>query len=283
MTSVFAYLFFFIAATASPLQRRHLATKRQTDAGQIAFAFHVMLITTVLSLGLWASKSPELNTTILSTFSLSFICGLFGSVALATQYAAQRHVEAGTLTVVGNIYTPVTIILATVLLNERLQPLQIVGTLMLLVAAVLVSQKHRLTRWKFDRYFFLIVISGIAMGLVITAERVLIRENGITAGTWLSWSSQTLFLAFATFVSKQKSQHNLRETSITGSLRFLQQLSWVILITVVANLSVVSAVTTFKVVIVFAAAAIFLHERDDMRRKVIGSLVAVVGLLLMAV
>jgi uncharacterized membrane protein len=55
----------------------------------------------------------------------------------------------------------------------------------------------------------------------------------------------------------------------------------VILLVVVGNLSVVSAVTTFKVVILFVATAVFLHEREDMPRKIFGSVVAVLGLLLM--
>ena len=68
---------------------------------------------------------------------------------------------------------------------------------------------------------------------------------------------------------------------VTGGLRFLQSLSWVILIFMVGNLSIVSSITTFKVVIVFIAAAIFLKERSDLPRKIIGSLVALAGLLLM--
>jgi len=50
---------------------------------------------------------------------------------------------------------------------------------------------------------------------------------------------------------------------------------------VVANLSVVSSVTTFKIVIMFVVAAIFLKEKDDLGRKIFGSLIAVAGLLLM--
>jgi len=281
MALFFAYIFFFFAATASPLQRRHLAKKRQTDIGQISFAFYVMLITTALSSVLWLFKTPEINTSLVVAAGLAFICGVSGAVALASQYQAQRHVEAGTYTVISNVYTPVTIVLATLLLNESLKPVQVLGTMLLLVSVVLVSRKHQLTRWHFDKYFFLMVLSGVCMGLVLTAERALIKENGITTGTWLSWSSQALMLGLASLLSGQKSQHTLNETLLTGSLRFLQQLSWVILITVTANLSVVSAITTFKVVIVFLAAAILLNERDDLARKILGSLVAVGGLLLM--
>ncbi len=64
-------------------------------------------------------------------------------------------------------------------------------------------------------------------------------------------------------------------------LPFLQSLSWVVLIFVVGNLSLVSAITTFKVVVVFIAGAIFLKEREDLPIKIIGSVIALAGLLLM--
>jgi drug/metabolite transporter (DMT)-like permease len=282
MGILLAYLFFFVAASASPLQRRQLSLRRENDAGQVDFAFRVMFITFLLSAILIFVKNPEFNQSKTTIALLAAVCGIFGAIGIGSQYIAQRHVEAGLTSLISNVYTPVTIILATVLLNESLKPLQVLGTLLLLSSVILVSSKHRISKWRFDKYFWLMILSGVALGFVLTAERSLIKENGITTGTWASWGAQTLCLGLAALIIGRKSQYNFKDTSITGSLRFLQQLSWVILITVVANLSVVASVTTFKIVVVFVAAAVFLHEREDMKRKIIGSLIAVAGLLLMA-
>lgn len=282
MTILLAYIFFFIAASVSPLQRRKLALRRENDKGQIDFAFRVMLITLVLSSILFFFKRPEINQSLSAIILLASVCGVFGAVALGSGYIAQRHVEAGVTSLVGNVYTPMTIILATLVLHERLKPLQIVGTILLMGSVILVSQKHRLSRWRFDKFFLLMILSGASLAPVLTAERALIRSNGITTGTWISWGAQVFFLGVFAFAARTKSQYNLKDTAITGGLRFLQQLSWVILITIVANLSLVSAITTFKVVVIFIAGAIFLHEREDLRRKVIGSFIAIAGLLLMA-
>ncbi len=281
MVELLSYLFYFVSSTASTLQRRHIATRRSTDIGQLDFAFRVMFITLIGSSILVIFKKPELNQSLSVATLLAITCGFFGAAAIGSQYIAQRHVEAGVTTLVGNLYTPVAIVLASLLLNEGLKPRQILGTVILLSAVVMVSNKHRLSRWRFDRYFWLNVVSGVTLAVALTAERSLIKENGITTGTWLSWSATTIFLGLAALLAGAKSQYNLRDTSITGSLRFLQQLSWVILIVVVANLSLTSAVTTFKIVTVFVTAAIFLHEREDLRRKIIGSFIAVAGLLLM--
>ncbi|OGY95219.1 MAG: hypothetical protein A2611_00745 [Candidatus Komeilibacteria bacterium RIFOXYD1_FULL_37_29] len=212
---------------------------------------------------------------------LSFVCGIFGAGYFISSYTAQKHVEAGITTLVSNIYTPVTIVLATFFLSEKLTTIQVFGTALLLVGMFIVSQKHRIGPLKFDKYFMLMVLSGVMLGISLTAERALQKITGFTAGTMFSWWMQCAFLGLITLITKNKSEYSKKDITITGGLRFLQSLSWVILIFVVGNLSLVSAVTTFKVVIIFIAAAIFLKEREDFLKKIIGSLVALAGLLLM--
>lgn len=282
MIQFLSYLFYFVVASASPLQRRWLAKNKNIDnKGQINFAFRVSFITVVLSLFLPLFKSFSLQGNIFYLIGLSLICGVFGGGYFITSYTAQKHVEAGVTTLVSNIYTPVTIILATIFLGEGLTSIQILGTILLLIGIVIVSKKHQIGKFKFDKYFLLMLLSGVMLGISLTAERTLIKITGFTAGTMFSWWMQCLVLGLATLITKNKNAYSKKDITVTGSLRFLQSLSWVILTFVVGNLSLVSSITTFKVVIIFIAAAIFLKERSDMPRKITGSLVALVGLLLM--
>ncbi len=276
-----SYIFYFIAATTSPLQRRWLATKQKDNLGQINFAFQVSFIVVILSLLLPFFQPFLLQGNLFSLFWLSLACGIFGAGYFISYFVAQRHVEAGVSTLVNNIYTPITILLATLFLNEKLTTIQIFGTIFLLVGMVIVSKKHRIGKLKFDKYFMLVVFSGVFMGILLTAERALQKITGFTAGTMLSWWATCLFLGILTLITKNKNTHTQKDIAVTGVLRFFQSLSWVILIFMVGNLSLVSSITTFKVVIVFIAAAIFLKEREDLPRKILGSLVALVGLLLM--
>ncbi|HET9850479.1 MAG TPA: DMT family transporter [Candidatus Saccharimonadales bacterium] len=231
MAEVLAYIFYFLSSTSSTLQRRELATRRTDDSGQIDFAFRVMFITFVLSAVLLVFKKPVLSQSPLALALLALVCGVSGAVSIASQYIAQRHVEAGVTTLVGNVYTPVSIILASLFLNEGLKTRQIFGTVILLGAVIMVSNKHRLSRWRFDRYFWLMVINGLALGFTLTAERALIKDNSLPVGTWISWGSQSLCLAIAALLAGTKSQYGVRDTATTGGLRFLQQVSWVILVT----------------------------------------------------
>ena len=282
MSILLSYLFYFVAASASPLQRRWLSTKKNTEnRGQIHFAFQVTLITVFLSLLLPLLKPFYLTGNTLHLIGLSLVCGMFGAGYFIASYTAQKHVEAGISTLVSNIYTPITIILGTLFLNEKLTAVQILGTALLLVGMVIVSKKHHIGKFQFDKYFLLMLLSGVMLGVSLTAERTLLKTTGFTAGTMLSWWAQCAFLGIAALMTHNKSPYSKKDIAVTGGLRFLQSLSWVVLLTVVGNLSLVSAITTFKVVIIFITAAIFLKEREDLPRKIFGSLIALVGLLLM--
>jgi len=277
---ILCYLFYFVAATISPLQRRHLALAGQSS-GQLALAFRVSFAVAVLGLLLPFFSRLEFKGDALQLAFLTLVSGVFGAASIASQYWAQEHVEAGITTLVNNIYTPVTIILATLLLGEGLTSMQTMGTVLLFASILTISKKHHLGRLRFDKYFVAMILSGAALGIALTAERALINATGLATGTLLSWWAQALGLGAAALLFGAKTTYTHKDTLVTGSLRYLQLLSWVLLVYVARNLSVVSAVTTFKVVIVFIVAAIFLREREDMMRKIIGSSIAVVGLLLM--
>lgn len=282
MTALFSYLFYFIAASASPLQRRWLAVKKPVDSrSQILFAFQVTSVVSLLSLILPIFSPFHLVGNLWSLLGLSLLSGVFGAAVYVGTYVAQKHVEAGVSSLVSNIYTPITIFLASFLLKEGLTKTQISGTILLLVGVVIVSKKHRTGKFTFDKYFLIMVLSGVMLGIVLTAERALQKMTGFTASSILSWGSQWAVLGLATFLTKSKNIYSFKDVGITGVLRYLQTLSWVTLVFVVGNLSYVSAITTFKIVVIFMAAAVFLKERDGILRKLLGSTIAVAGLLLM--
>lgn len=279
---ILSYIFYFIAASASPLQRRWIAkTKNLENNGQIYFAFTTALICSILSLFILFFQPFILSGDILTLVMLSFLCGIFGMGFYISSYFAQKHVEVGVSSVISNIYTPVTIVLATLFLNEKLTSWQIVGTLLLLLGMFIVSKKHRIGKFSFDKYFLLMLSSGVMLSVVLVAERAMIKMTGFAAGVMFSWWSTCLFLGLATLITRNKNAYSFKDITITGVLRFFQNLSWVILVFVVGNLSLVSSITTFKVVLMFILGAMFLNEKEDLSRKILGSIVAVLGLLLM--
>lgn len=282
MTIFLSYLFYFTASSVSSLQRRFLFKhKEYTTAEQITFTFQCVGILFLGSLFFPFFSPFYLSGGFLKLFLLTLVCAVFGTASNISAYVAQKHMDASVTSVVWNIYTPITIFLSSVLLHEGLKPIQIVGTILLLLAIVIISKKHRIGRFSFDKYFLLTLLSGVLISGVLVAERALQHTTGFSAGVMLSWGSQTLGLGIVSLFLGSKHNYDAKEVLATGGLQFIGALSYVILVWVSGNLSVVSAITTFKVVIIFITAAIFLREREDLGRKILGSVIAVIGLLLM--
>lgn len=282
MLILLSYLYYFIASSANSLHIRYLTKKRDlASMDQIRFTFETFLILSLGSL-LFPFFSPfYISGNYLHLILLFLVSGVLGMGCSALFTIAQKHLDAGVTSLVSNIYTPVTIVLSSFFLHEGLTPLQIAGTFLLLIAVVIVSKKHRIGRFSFDKYFLYMVLSGILLGVLLVAERALQNMTGFSAGTMLSWGAQTLFLGLLTLFTKSRHTYTNKEVIGYGFVRFLSATSWVVLVYAVGNLSLVSSITTFKIVVVFIAAALFLHEREDLGRKILGSVIALVGLLLM--
>lgn len=278
--SLLAYLFYFVAATIAPIQRRWLATKNE-GGNKIDLAFKVSLVSAVSILILPVFSPFQLQGSYSSIVLLLVASAIGGACASVCYFAAQRHVEAGVTSVLANSYTPITIVLSSLFLHEGLRGLQIVGAALLISAAVVVSKKHRIGKIRYDKYFWLMILNGVFLSILIVSNRELMKITGFTASIVLTYWAVCMGLGVLAFFAKGKTTYTKKDLVITGGLKSLQDLSWGVLTFVVGNLSVVSAVTTFKIVVMFVVAALFLNEREDLTRKIFGSLVAVAGLLMM--
>jgi drug/metabolite transporter (DMT)-like permease len=279
---ILSYIFYFIASSASSLQRRFLLkNKEYTIPEQLTFTFKCISMLFVGSLFFPFFSSFYLSGGFSHLFFLALICGVFGASSNIAGYLAQKHIDAGVTTLVWNIYTPVTIIFSSILLHEGLTIPQILGTFLLFLSIILISKKHRIGRFSFDKYFLLTLLGGVLISGVLVAERMLQNTTGFSAGVMISWGSQALALGLVSLFLGDKHTYTTKEVLTTGGLQFIGALSYVILVWVSGNLSVVTSVTTFKIVIIFIAAAIWLGEREDLPRKIFGSIIAVIGLFLM--
>ncbi|KKU55629.1 MAG: hypothetical protein UX77_C0009G0005 [Parcubacteria group bacterium GW2011_GWA1_47_11] len=282
MAVIFSYIFYFVASTTSSLQRRWLIRDKEfTARQQITFTFQCVMFLFIGSLFFPFFSDFYLAGNYAYLVFLAVTCAIFGAAGNILSYIGQKHLDAGEMSIVWNIYTPVTIVLSSILVHEGLTPLQIVGTLLLLIAIFIISKKHHLGRMRFNRSFLFVLLGGVLIGVLLVAERALQKTTGFSAGVMISWGSQVLGLGIASFFWGSKHNYTKKEVVTTGTLQFLGALSYVMLVWLVGNLSVVTSVTTFKVVLVVIAAGIFLGEKEDLRRKIIGSIVAVIGLLLM--
>lgn len=282
MSVILAYLAYFVFSTIAPIQRRFVIVRNDPEAReQISFAFQIMVILALGSLIFQFFSPLYFAGSIVRLILLTLTCGLFGMGYFIANYTAQKHVDAAITNVVVNLYTPITIFFSSILLHEGLSGKQILGTVLLLVAMYIISKKHRQGPLRFDKYFISMLFSAVCLGLLLVAERALQIQTGLPASTMLSWGAQCLFLGIATLVTKSRHTYPNKDIVSTGVFTLLAAISYVTLVFTVGNLSLVTSITTFKIVTIFIAAAIFLKERDRLPRKIFGSAIALSGLLLM--
>jgi drug/metabolite transporter (DMT)-like permease len=281
MNLFLAYVFYFVAASASPLYRRWSAKKQPDDGNKLKAAFYSNAVLACMAPLLFIHGSLPAHIPVIKIIILAVLAGVFGTAFIAFQYNAQKHVDAGLTTVISNIYTPVVIILSTLFLGEKLKGLQFVGTGLLLYAAIIMSKKHKISRFKYDTYFMQMLCSGMFLGVTLIIERLMIKSVGLPLAFTLSWLTQTAGIGLVSLSDKRPLGVPRRVIGTTGVLRFFQIYAFGLLIVISGNLSIVSSITTFKVVIIVAVAALFMNEKDHLREKIIGSLVALAGLLLM--
>ena len=277
-----SYTVYFILTTVNALQRRFvIKNKNAPGLEQIHFAFEVMVILVLASVILQFFSPLYFAGSKLYLIVFSLMCGIFGMGYFTLNFIAQKHVDVGVSNVVVNIYTPITIVLSSLFLREGLNNMQLFGTLLLLISMFIISKKHRIGRFSFDKYFWIMILSGVSMGVLLIAERALQKQTGLAGATMLSWGAQCFFLGLATIILKSKHTYKNKEVLTTGILQAFSSMSYVVLLYVVGNLSLVSSITTFKIVAVFIGGALFLNEKEDLPRKIFGSIIAVIGLLLM--
>jgi hypothetical protein len=102
--TILAYMFYFIAATVAPIQRRWLSTKNE-GGNKFDLSFKVSLVQSTFALTLLFFFPIVLHGSYLNIILLLITSGVCGIGYSVSYFTAQRHVEAGT-TRFWEIYIP---------------------------------------------------------------------------------------------------------------------------------------------------------------------------------
>ncbi|MEI6477629.1 MAG: EamA family transporter [bacterium] len=279
-------LAYFIVATASSLQRRVFAQKTKLHPTVASLLSQAAII---VPLGIiWALIERDwfpngINVGLILTMAAA---GLFQSLYNILSLKCQKEVDATQFAIIANLYTPITIIGATIVLHEGLTAQQAVGMILLVLGAVIVSVKgFSKETLRFSPYTWIAFGASLVLGLALIAERGAIRGSSIGSYFVVGYGIQTLAsLLFALpYIRKSRPVDYRVETSgifWLGLLRFGQFATFALASSLASNVSLISSVTTFKIVFIFIASYLLLKERDHAYRKMIGILFSIVGLLL---
>jgi len=200
-------------------------------------------------------------------------------------WRANSHIDAAQFAVISNIQGIFTVIISGIFLGERLSPIQLLGVMVIITAACMVSVKG-LTRktFRIDNYSWIAIASSVCAGAALLAEKFLIGEMTLPTYYIIGWGLQTIWM---TVLVRKEWKHlpelkaaDYRDIIWQGLLRTGAGFAIIVAFTM-ADSGLLSAIRSYKTVLVFLAALIFLGEKDHLWRKAIGSILATAGLLLL--
>ncbi len=287
MGELFALLTALIWAVAVILLKR---------SGETVSPFALNLYRVVVSTALLLPTVALAGQASWSEGSLKDILILFASgiIAIATSdtlfHMSLNAVGAGISAIIDCLYAPLTVLLATMLLGERLSALQLIG-MALVLTGVLTAAQHDPPHGVARRQIVLGVTWGVlsmaalALGIVI-AKPVLDHSPVLWATTVRQIGCLGVMLPIALLSPRRREILRVFRPSrswrfsLPGALlgSYLALICWIagMKYTKVGIAAILNQSSTIYVLIL---AAVFLHEPFT-RRKLLASLVAIAGILL---
>jgi len=223
---------------------------------------------------------------------LFIIAGVCFAVANTLGYVVLQYVDAaiGSLLATFNIITAV--ICATLIINEGLTPRQLVGGFVIVSSMYLVLSL-RFSEYRHNRLWlglFISLVASLFYGVATTSEKYLLDHVNLQTYLTFGWGFQFVgMLAVSLALGKTvradfgllKSKNFWRWATPACALRITGGFIFITSLKLANNLSIISALTGFRVLLAAIFAAYLLSEREFLARKYEAAILAVCGIAIM--
>lgn len=277
-----------VFASIYALESRALAKRYQTAHFQIlvttfAIVYAVFLVYAALNSG-------QINFSIEPTYyAFAALVGLLFTIWTILTFITLRYVDAavGTLLTVLNLLS--VVIVSSYFLGERLSLLQGMGAILLLISILIIfaTKQSKYIRRKTSIALILSLIASICFGLAISGEKYLLDTIGAPTYAIVGIGLQFLPLVLLAILYN-RSQFKLFDKPefrarvfLMGFVRGGAGLLFILSLVGANNASLVGVLSGFKIILTTLLAAILLKELTFIKRKLLASFIACVGVGLM--
>ena len=181
---------------------------------------------------------------------------------------------------------PITVLFSTILFRESLNTLQIIGLALIMGGSFAVSSSETTLKLqrptKYEAYAVLttIFLTGGTLyvnyaidSASLASHLIVLSPIASIPGTLVAYTRRKSFKRLVT-------SKDYRLSALIGFTTALHIAAFWGAVSVIDNLSVISALSSFRIVTVFAASYVLLNERTSLLQKLAGSTLALAGLLL---
>lgn len=276
---------YLVLGTSAYLLRRNLA-QTLTEHNRLINGFFFLVTLYPLGLIIASFTSPNLA---IGWYNLIFV--LIGSMSFplinVLAFKANEHVDAGLYTILNNITPIVTIVTASILLQESLNNQQLLGAIIIIASAFLVTLPRLHRNFKSDSRGIVLALASVTiLGLAIVFERWMLTRIDFGAYLVYGWGAQTLWMTIYAWPDRKyipllRNPKMFWPILAYGLANAFKGICFVGALKLSGNASLVSAFASFMAVTVVISAYFVLKEREALWLKIGAAGLGTIGLLIL--
>jgi drug/metabolite transporter (DMT)-like permease len=276
---------YLLLGTAAYLLRRSLA-QRLFEHNKLINGFFFLCVLYPLGLIVACFSSPDLKIGWLNLFFLLAGSVIFPLIVVMA-FRANKDIDAGLYTILNNVTPIITILAATILLNETLNGRQMLGAAVIISSAFLATLPKLNHHRKNSSAGLLFALASVSLlGLAIVYERWMLTRIDYGAYLGFGGGAQTLWMTIIAwperkYVSLLKTKGNSRKILAYGVTNAFKGLTFVSALKLSGNASLVGASSSFMAVLVVLSAYFVLKENEHLWLKIASAVIGAGGLIIL--
>lgn len=270
-----------VLASISTLLMRKFLRGQNNDPWAFAVLYQFLM---GLLVGGYAVVSKQLIFPAISLWLNLAIMVVLAGLSYVFTFKALAQIEASEFVVILSSRVLFTLLASSLLIAEGLNVRQLVGLLLVLASVILVSIRG--FKIKFGKGEMMALLGAAAIGLANTNDRIILKQFPLTTYLFLATMLPALFLVAINLKSLGKMKMFFEKETFLALLGMSVIQVGVIALFLLAlqlgnNSSQVAAINNVSIVLTVLLAIVFLGERGDLARKLLGAGLSFMGLLLL--
>lgn len=271
-----------VASAVSALIQK--ALMRKQNINPVAFAAGFQLLVS-LFIGIVLLFSGFRLPNLRDIWPNLLVMPILYSLGNISKFKSLKKIDASEFTVLFQFSVIITVLVAVVFLGEAFHSYEIAGLALVILAILFITLKDQ-TKLKFSTGELWALGCAAAFGLAFANDAYILRTFDLWSYTFLAF-----FLPGAlTLLYMRKEAKALRRLVEKESVKGFVLSAFVYAIAAVTvyaayqvgrNAAQIASITPTYSILIVILAAIFLHERDRLPRKLLAAILAIVGIILL--
>ncbi len=288
--SVSLFFFFIVVVMQALWQRNYSRVSLLPETFPPTLSYLIALMPLSLIVGLIMPHHVTWSTWLIF---LIVVEGGFIGVFNWLMFVALRLLPVAKFEMIFQLYTIVVVVLGWVLLGEKLTTPQIIGGIVLFIAAYIAisaprQNKSQLRKHANKKGVLITLLAALTLGIGLVTEKAALNHMDTGAYFIFGFLSQTIALVILASKDVTKETisrikiEDIKQSTVMGILSALVGFTYIISIQLSNNISLVTMLSSFTLPLMVLAGYVFLHERENMTRLWIASGLGCAGLILAA-